>query len=616
MAGIPLPRRNKTKDLEAMKHAAAQARLPFDKDMLLNIAFFLDHQYVEWVADANMLRQIPRDPRAQRAPRPVANKIMHFVMQEHAYALSNRPTVDVLPASEDPRDISTANVSLSYLRWLAEPQNADFEGELSDATFWALLAGEGYLKWVYSQEKKRPDFFSVNPLDIYSDPYATRFDRSRWVIHEQFMDPQEVKDIYGVDVEATQADNDKVALLREMGQAPVLEGAVVNELWIKPGGRYPKGMFVTWSGKELLVPPQPFPYKHKQLPFSQLGAIPRPNTPHFTSAVKYLRSPSMELNKYHAQKLMSREAFANPKWWIPTELELEEDPNDSPRQILRGSAASGLKPEIIQGDVMRDPGDGEWIRQEMQDVVGLHEVSQAQVPGRVEAAKAIELLKEADLGRLYELERTIKTSISRGYWQCLMLAKQYVNTEQMVQTYSSEGYPEVARFKAQDVDEMMRVRTTMGTGLTRSRAARQEAAMLMWQNGVISDPEIFAQIVDIPVETVSPQRAYDIRLARNENLVIAGGTGEDEKPGTAITPNSWDAHSVHIREHNNYRKTAEFAALDGEIKRKFEYHVQSHETMELEQLAKDAEKQAILQGAAGQQPVEGEAEEQPTGVAS
>jgi hypothetical protein len=586
-------RRAPTRNLESLKHVAQQARAPFDQDMLLNLAFFMDRQYTEWVPDTQLLRTIPRDKRLRNTPRPVANKIMHFAMQEHSQVLQNRPVPDVLPSSDQPLDISTADVADAYLRYICDPTQADFDEELSDASFWALIAGEGFLKWTYDADKDQPTVDSVCPLDLYIDPFATKFGNARYIIHESFMDVNDVKQTYNVEVQGSKADATKTALLQEMGYTPVLEGAVVNELWIKPGSpQHPDGLFVVWSGKDILVEPAKFPYRHGQIPFTQIGSIPRLKTPHYTCAVKYLRNPQMELNKYHAQKLSTREAFANPKWWIPTELELEADPDDSVRQILRGNSNGGtMAPQILQGELMQDSDDGTWIKEEMMDVVGLHEVSQAQVPGRVEAAKAIELLKESDTSRLEEMERTIKKSITIGFWQMLMLAKQYVSEEKMVQTYSPEGYPEVRRFKSDDLNPGMRIRVTMGTGLSRSRAARQEYAMLLWQNQVVTDPEIFAQIVDIPVETVAPQRAYDIRLARNENLEIASG---DE--GIALTPNSWDAHDVHIREHNNYRKTNEFRNLSGATKSKFEFHVQTHEELQIKEFEKQARLAMIQQG--------------------
>ena len=599
--------KKRLQQFEQLKHAAAQARLPYDRDVWLNLAFYLDYQYVEWVDNVNTLRIIPRQDDEEDVPRPVVNKIMHFVNQEHAYVLQTKPTVDVLPATDDALDMSETAVALAYLRYLAEPQVGDFESVLSEATMWALLGGEGYIKWVYNPRLKRPDFMSVSPLDLYVDPYATSFNKARYVIHTQFMDVEQVYDLYGVEVPPNavkNADATRVSLLRDMGQAPVLSGVDVNELWMKPCRRYPEGLYCVWTAKQFLVEPQPYPYQHKRLPFTQLGSIPRPGSAHYSSAVKYLRSAQMELNKYHAQKIMNREAFSNPKWWIPAELELEEQPDDSPRQILRGHSQGGaLKPEIIQPSGMLDNNDGAWIVEEMMHVVGLHEVSQAQVPGRVEAAKAIEMLKEADAGRQSELLRTIKMTISEGFWQCLMLAKQYVTEEQILQTYSREGMPEVKRFKSENIKPGIRIQVTMGTGLARSRAARQDQLMLMWENQIIQDPEVMAELLEVPVPTFVSGKVFDIRLARSENYEM--------QQGTAITPNSWDDHEIHLREHNNYRKTQEFLLLPTETKQMFEYHCQSHETLQTDQLVKMARKQAAMQMAL-QSPVQ-EGEQTPPG---
>lgn len=608
-------RGNKTQQFDQIKTACAKARQPYDKDILLNVAFFLDQQYVEWVADANMIRQIPRRDDADRTPRPVANKMMHFLVQQHAAALRDKPTPDVMPATEDPVDISTASVALAYVKYLAEPQVADYYGELSDAVWWALF-GEGYLKWTYNAEEKRPDVMSVSPLDLYTDPYCTTFKQARYIIHSQFMDVDQVEEIYGKKVDKedlSKADKEKAALLREMGQAPVVEGAVVNELWAPPTRRNPDGLFVVWAGKDFLVEPRRFPYAHKKMPFTQIGCIPRPGVPHYTAQSKFLRSPQMELNKYHAQRLMVREKFSNPKWWIPTDLELEQDPNDSTGQILRGHSQGGtLKPEIIQPTTFPENSDGDWLRQEMRDIVGLHEVSQGQVPGRVEAARAIQELRQSDDDHLHELIDTIKQATSEGFWQALMLTKQYVPDEVVVQTYSREGLPEVKAFKASQIKPGMRVTVTIDTGLARSRTARMDQAMLMWEKGIIRDPEVMAELMQIPVGNITPQRVFDVRLARNENLTIGQGKDPDGKPGTAVTPNSWDDHPIHLREHNNYRKTAEYQGQPLEVKKKFEYHCAQHEVLQLEQAKKQAELQAYMTMAmGGQAPPEGEAEAQP-----
>jgi hypothetical protein len=565
----------------------------------------MGEQYVEWADSASTIRRIPRPEGMEHTPRPVANKIKHFVLSQQAKVLETRPTKDVLPATDDPVNISASMVANAYLDWLCEDQIMNWDGVLAQAVLWALAGTQGFIKWIWNPRldngvggKGRCDAVACSPLDIYPDPYAKSFKQARYVIHSQFMDVEHVYDVYGVEMKPTdvdKADPTRVALMREMGMAPVLEGVIINELWMKPNRRHPNGMYVVWAHNKVLVHEQPFPYDHGRLPFTQIGQVMRPGTLHYTSNVSDLRAPQMELNKFHAQMIQVREAFANPKWFIPSEVEMESDPDDSPNQILRGNLGGNpqMMPKIIQPMMMPPNDAGTWIANEMMDIVGVHEVSDAQVPGRVEAAKAIELLKETDDTRLAELLRTIRVSISEGFYQLLRLTKQYGSEDVEFMAYSREGMPEVRRFNREQLHPGMRIRVTMGTGLARSRAARTDQLMLMWDNGIIQDRELMAELMDLPISSVSPDNMFDIKLARNENYKMA--------ESIAVTPNSWDNHDIHRREHNNYRKTTEYALLGAREKQLFEYHCQMHDELQVQQLGKQLQIQqmagAVAQGA-------------------
>jgi hypothetical protein len=52
--------RNPNRAFEQLKYAAAAARLQTDKDVWLNLAFYLDQQYVEWSEATRTIRAIPR----------------------------------------------------------------------------------------------------------------------------------------------------------------------------------------------------------------------------------------------------------------------------------------------------------------------------------------------------------------------------------------------------------------------------------------------------------------------------------------------------------------------------------------------------------------------------
>ena len=594
-------RPNPNATYEKLFQVAKEARLPYDREAWLNVAFYLSWQYAEWYDKTESIRQIPypKDPQTKqdvRVPRPVSNKIQHFVLTEHAMALNTRPTVDVLPATDDPINASNAAVLLAYLNWLADENVADFDGALSGAVLWALASTEGFIKtfWDPALEnpaggKGRGDFTVVSPFDLYMDPYAYDFYKARYCIYSRFMDVSQVQDIYGVQVQASEVvenDPNRIALARAMGMGSTLSGARVNELWMRPNRKYPDGMFVVWTGRDTLVPPQPFPYRHKQLPFIQIGSVPRPGSGHYTSAVSVMRPEQMELNNYHAMTIMIQRAFASPKWWVPEELQLQRLPSTDPFQVLRGQGSSGLKPEIIQPGVPPSmEALGGWIRNEMMDSVGVHEVSQAQVPGRVEAAAAIELLKESDNGRLAELTRTIKKGISIAFYQQAMLLKQYGTPQNTFMVYSREGLPETKQLFTTQIDPAVQVRVTMQGGIGMSRAAREDRYMLMWNNGIISDPHVMAELMDVPISMIAPDSAYDIRAQRNENLTMA--------QGIFVMPHSWDNHEIHLRELNNYRKTPEWDKASPKIKAMMEAHAQFHDQLYIQQLGKELQKQQL-----------------------
>jgi hypothetical protein len=306
------------------------------------------------------------------------------------------------------------------------------------------------------------------------------------------MDAEQVYDIWGKDIRprrVEKADVVRAQLLREMGASPVVEGATVNELWMKPCRRHPEGIYCVWAGNEVLVEPQPFPYAHGKLPFTQIGQIKRPGSQHYhASAVKYLRSGQMELNKYHAQKITNREAFANFKWWIPSELELEHPPTTRRRQILAATRRAAAAPEIIQASGFPDNrrrrvdhrGDDEHCRP------ARGEPGAGAGPRRVlEGHRAAEGVRRQPPGHAARHDQ--------GRDQRGLLAA--ADARQAVRQRGADRPGVLARraarghrFKTQDIKPGLRVNVTMTTGLARSRAARQDQLMNYWDRGSSRDP--------------------------------------------------------------------------------------------------------------------------------
>jgi len=586
-----------------LREAARHARMPYERDWWLNVAFTYDEQYTEWSNKIENIRRIPRDTlpdgSPDNKPRPVANKIKHFVQQQHAFMKELRPIPEVEPTTEDMIAESDAQVALGYCTWAASAGVTDFPRTLSRAEWWAIVAGTAWLKWGWDGVHGVPSINYADPFSVFLDPYAEDWQQVRWLIHSKYMDKEAVYDAYGVELQGKgeKQDSTRAALLREMGNAPAVEGYTVNEIWMKPNRRRPGGLFGAWCGQETLIAAQDVPYDElrnaRQLPFTPIGVVPGLNTPYYGSDVKTMRPLQMELNKTHAQELMMADNFAALWWWIPFEAELESgkmSPTSARDQILRGTGAEGVKPEILSPPAMPQTDRKEWIVAEMKDAVGIHDSSSGQVEGRLESAKAIEEVKSGDALRLAELSDTVAWAIETGFTQITWLAKQYETEKKMVTIYSEEGIPQVREFKAREVDPGIRFKVSMGNGLGHTKSGRQEALYNLWDRGLLQDdPVRMLKLLDVGGPLPLTSDARDIMLARGENFDMANGK--------AVVPNSWDNHPIHIKEHNDFRKTVQFKLLSPKAKALFEFQVRTHEVLYLKELEKQAMQQLVGQGA-------------------
>jgi hypothetical protein len=584
--------------LDRLKNDAVKARGAFDADWWLNVAFYLNHQYTRW-GRGNVLEAVPRDD-GDTAVRPVANKILHFVMQSHAAAMSNDMQPEVRATTADSADLSQARVTQAYLDELIGPSQIAWDTVRAEGLLWAVSAGTGWFKWFYNAAKGRPDVIAVSPFDVAIDPYVKSYKDARYIIHTQFMDTEQVYDEYNVKPKnegAERIDSLKATVLSAMGYAPALTGVSINELWMRPTRRFPEGRYAVWTdGGQVIVDPGPTPYKHLRLPqstglpFTQIGMVPVPGVPYYHSVVKTARPLQMELNDFHKQTLIARKAFANPKWFIDAAMfaSMEKGPTDAPNEVLIGDTLSGQLPipAILQPAAMADDGSGDWIVSEMQDAFGLHEVSQGGAPGRVDSAKALELLRNEDLSRLTVLNKTTGASTSDGFWQLLMLAKQYVPLAKLATTYTRDGLPEVRKFMAAKLSDDTRVRVIPSTTMPKTQASRNEFLISLWQAGIISDPRRMSELLELPYSGSAADTERDARKAMNENILMSSGV--------PLTPDEWDDHQRHIAEHNNERKTAEFAAASDEVHNIYQFHVDEHKALEQAEAATFAAEQKAL----------------------
>lgn len=584
-------------ELQQRKEYSKRSRRPYEGDWWKNIAFVNGDQYVEWNMESNRLVELELTPGSERT---IHNICMPITRRERAKILKTLPIVEALPKTENEDDMWIARVLNAQFRTWRKQWKLD--RRIRNASFWVVTTGNVWLKWYWDTNKKDGCMAVVPPFDVYPDPYAKSMVDCRWIIQSQFLDIESAQEKYGKKLDETALETHsgiegRLYANYADGLDANLPGVVVNEYWEKPSAMRPKGAYVVWAGNEIVYSGD-FPYDHGHLPFTHVGHIERANSKWYASVMDFMRGPQMELNRVESQIIENRN-MANGKWFIPFSLELEADPDASPRQVLRASGGPpDAAPQFIE--IQSLPGwvanEAERIKQFAQDIAGQHEVSRGGVPGRVEAAQAIQLLQETDDEVLKDTIHSLEEALAEGFWQMVSLLRQYGSVEKTIKSYDKDGMVEVYTFKRDDLPkgDDLRVVTQTTTGLPQSIAGRWDRVLNLWQYKVIENPKQVLELLNLAPEApdLLPE-LEDKKQAYRENKLMSGVLDGEARP---IEPEQWNNHDVHLEEHRRYMNTEEFAKLAPNVKEFFQFHFEQHEQMRVAEAQKGAELQMAAQG--------------------
>lgn len=593
------PRKKKLdhQELLTRRNEAKTTRRPFERDWLLNLSYLHNEQYVGWVESTGKLirTEAPAD-----ATRITHNVMMKLARVERARILKTQPRPIVLPASDSDDDAMTARVLEAYFSQLMHEWN--FPRRLRELTYWVVATGNAWLKWYWAGGNQVD---VVTPFEMFIDPYVRQFEQARWCIQGRFYDAETAWDLYGDTPGAnpehlTPSGTEPLNLVEHriyadigLGSTKNLEGVTVYEYYEPPNKSNGGGKYIVFTDSGIVYESE-FPYAHGKMPFTHITHLVRASSKYAASVMDYERFMQDELNRAESQNIENRN-MANPKWWIPPGLQLEQDPDASPRQILRGTEGEGnpnLEPKPLAS-----PAYPAWalempdrIKSNMQDIAGQHEVSNAGVPGRVESGQAIQLLQESDADVIQDAVYSLQESISQGFWQTAANLQQYGDPEVVVKTYDREGQIEVHQLMSGEIDLSFQVRVQTTTSLPTSNAGKWDRVLNLVQHGVINQQQA-AEMLDLSVEnpTLIPY-LRDKKHAYRENKHM--------RDGEALMPLLWQDHDAHLKEHRDFMKTEAFERLSPEIQENFLEHEAMHRQMREQVATEEGRIAAIMSGAA------------------
>lgn len=569
-----------------------------EQSMKMNLAFVLGQQWLVWDGRSNSFRKPQNRQNDPNAPiRLTFNKIAGLVEGNTARLTKSVPAPEVRPVGDTDEDLDTAKVGTRILAH--ECDRISWDTILSDLyACWVTPLGWSYL-YVFWDPTKGGNVGTVDDTPVYEgeigveivpapelrvDPNSKNPDLSdaRWAQRTFNLTKEAVYEQYGVqpvngEVGRTLAD-EVVSLVESQNAAQSKDDFIkVHQFWLRPGGRaYPKGMVVTFSGETILEKKDEYPYDHGRLPFVQYNLLPgigmREGRTWVTDAIPM----QVDYNDSRSREAAIRRTLT-PKILAP--FGAIDNTRLTSRVEVIAYRPSGAQPTFMMPD-------GRWMSQfqagmdrsdhEMGERAGASE-SQGTAPSTMPAA-AILALQEQDDTKLALSAKHLARGIEAFGKMVLQLVKQFWLEERVVRTWSEDNTIQVDNFVGSDLDRGFDVHLSSESALPKSKAARTQLAIDLWTQGIITDPHTYVTLLDIPgTDFLSEQLSKDQKRADREN----GKLYEGEE----CQPRHFDDHEVHLKVHNDFRKSVDYEELPPEIQQIVDAHCAIHESLLMGQMS-------------------------------
>lgn len=586
-----------------------------------NLAVFMSDFWSEW--DPHLRRLVEPVKKPEHRVRIPINLAQPAVRTELAKLTKNRPILDVMARSSDQSDLNSAKVGDKILNNYSERQ-FNMPRVRRRMLHWVLMCGLGGVlvdwdetalgtievlcdsggnpifdpraieeyKAQLEQQGQKPTYKQIPQGELIvtqCSPFETMWDFSVnycedgwWCMVSKVYDVDEIyrrwnkKVNHEADAIPGVIENRLMSRMDLTGKlvtrpSHVQKMAVAHQLWIKPGHpKFPDGLCFAFT-KDVILDKRAYNYGHGDLPLHMMGHIPFPVGQFPMSILQHIKGPVVELSKTESQILENRNLMANPIWTIPKQLQIE---GGRIQNKPGGRIVYNYMPNVPEPKPVEMPEMPKYVmdlieimKEHVLEISGQGETSQGKVPTGARSGVSIAYLQEEDDTRIGTTVQEFEELTEAVGFQMLRIMAEKYTTARTVRIYKKHGDDEVFDFIGTMLDGAAGVVCQAGSALPRSKAAKQQYILDLWDRKLEQDPRRVRQMLELS-EGEPDEWEVDLDQAERENHELQN----DEDPGVK----EWYNHPAHHYVHRNFMKSADFFALDKEIQEKFEQHDEEH----------------------------------------
>lgn len=599
--------------------ASVQARMP---EWLESAAFYKGDQWGQQTALGYMVS--PEDP---DAPRETINLTTSIVRTAVAEMLQYIPSPEVCAGSDDPEQIARARYAHRVVRSWLRDGTLDFS-ELERAVIASKVFGVAYIcayfdpnagkesveyLWrpgpegtfepvvdEFGQQMMRPKFpgrlrmRACNPFEVYAAPTAQRWSEAWYVVERVDTSQAEAEDTYPLDAYgqpsqfATSPGAQEEAGLRQVDEGLPFSYAPgtrsksnrrveIVRLYRRPSRRYPRGLFVAWSGPTLLAAGPLGTWPWVQLLGDERG---------FGMYPKGLVAPivgQQRLYNKHMTILAEDMAAHAPGMLIPRQAKLAiDDVGDRPGWSAEYNVGFAPHPYQQPDLPVGIANLGEMVIARMKDTSTVSDISRGVMPEGAESGAALQYLHESQRGVHGPEVQHFQLAVLELLRIWLRLAElHFTDGREMVILGENDAWTSEA-FRREGMAFDVDLAIEPMSGAPQSKALREDSIVRAVQFEILAPEEGRRMLAydSLDRNAYDPDEAHRSE-ARRENFVWRKDPlGEAMELEALVAEN----HVLHMEEHNKERCSPLYKQRTPVERYAIDAHYEMHLYMHLQQI--------------------------------
>lgn len=593
-------------------HKRQAERKFYEATWQLNINFFIGNQY-SYITPNGDIMETGKQYFWQE--REVYNHIANIIEIRQAKLSRVRPSLTVVPFSDDEGDVACAKTSKKILK--AVSHNKNISKLLAQGTMWSEICGTVFYKIDWDNGGGRIigvdenngairegdiDISVVSPFEIYPDSNTyNNVDDCMSIIYARTFHKDAVKNIWGVDCEGEDINVytlDSISTAGGLGYTTMSSAVakklkkdqvLVLEKYEKPTIEHPNGRIIVVAGDKLIYMGE-LPYINKEngkrgFPFVKQACIASPNCFWGSSIIE--RCIPIQ-RSFNAIKNRKHEFLNRLTMGIlavedgSLDIENLEEEGLSPGKVLIYRQGSDAPKMLSSSSVPIDfQYEENSLLSEFTNISGVSDLLNGGISMSNASGVALQLLIEQDDIKLLSSSEELKNVAKDMAKHILRLYKQFALTEHTTRIIGDNGVVELFYWKGSDInseDIVFETESEINETLAQKRSMIFEilkAGLLVDENGKLSNSmraKVLEQLGFGVWENSQDMNALQIGNANKENISMVTNI-------KGILPKEIDDHSLHINEHIAFMLGGDYERArlrDAKIENIMLEHIRNH----------------------------------------